>query len=429
MSNLTPVVSEKNYIKLEIVRTFTSNTKALPVPAWRRIIHCLTEKEQGICALVSRRLRTLALYDPSIDLENMHKRKAVRIGPITALPQAYGPCHHFLYSDSLSLEDSFEIEEFIQSRTQKDPYVAKTVLDVCKIESIHPEYIPLYHAMNITTYIFSLFTRILLKMPYLPNEKFPCSAPIIRFPSPDGPKTIEELFRQYPLRNPTERYDHRKDVQKELLALNPHLFANMEKRGESTWDLYLENESLDPPNSNVFFKMLCAHYKLSFTQEHIDKLIELQSELVALTIQFERLNLEDVRTLKSKNRGILLQILVPLAVLDQVAYASRPFGKINKESDLPLSERCLRLRSNPRIEPNMQIRLLAQSIFVPHHHIKVFTHGCGDFLSNEELIKPDKMNEVDWVKQEKRIVRKKAILNEARELFSKMMLFPTNKKT
>ncbi len=431
MSKPTSIISkpiETSLSPSKPIKTPASEDQ-LPVGVWSHIIDYLPDSDRRSCALVSHRLEIIDLYDPSADLEKMGIRKAASMPQITSVSFTPGPSQMFLFSNPKSPEELNKIRS-ISVKMQVDPNVAKTVLNICGLETLNPEYIPFYHAMNLPTYVFSLFTRILLSMPYLPFEKFPCSSPLIRFPSPDGPKTVQDLFEQYPIpKSSAEPYDHIQNVQKELLCLNPHLFANFQQDGESTWFFYIENRSVNPPHIDAFFEALCRQYKIPVNQKEIEKLVKLHGTFCALGNSYARLNLSaENRETEDSSRGVVLQILAPIPIVDKVAYPSLPYGKIDSSSPSPLSKRCLALRKDPRGESGMQARMLAQSVLIPDHRIKVIAHGCGGFYSEKA---PDRLLETtdkDWAKQKDLLAQKKKTMLEIRSVFSEMMVHTISKK-
>jgi hypothetical protein len=409
--------------KQETVETLAPSANRLPVRAWRNTIGYLSEKEQDPCALVCKRLAILVICDPSADLEGMDKRKKTiplnrkKLLPVNYLRQILGPTGRFLFNHPSPNNPLIQsIHESIHEEMNYNPNVDNLVRKVCKIESMHPGYIPIYHGTRIEACASMEFIRRFLLTPYLEKtESFPCLNPMIKFPSPNGPKTIGEALGEFP----PGFWDSNPSIRKELLSCNPFLFANFYQNGESTWDYYLHNDNVHKQSVKAVFLELCETYQIEPNQTYLDQLEAIHKELCLLAIDFARQNLpEKIR--HKVIEGLLLQILIPSDVLDKVAYASLAYGVIQK-SDKPLSKRCLELRQDPDSQPLMQIRLLVQSIFIPDYRIKVITHGCGDFFSKCQL-KPESMKEADWVKQEKRLLRKEEILQEASQIFKKMIL-------
>lgn len=400
----------------------------LPVRIWNNIFKYLPEIDRSACATTSRRLDILANHDPSVELRNMNQRKAPPNPVIRHISQGKGPSTLYLFGNPTSPKETYGIQ-IIRKWMEKDPTVAKTVMEICQIEQEAIGYATGYHAMNVATFSLAFFNQIFLSTPYLQDEAFPCSVPLIRFPSVHGPKTIQEFLTQYPPSvDSHEHYDHLGAVKKELLALNPYLFANLMQAGESTWEFYIENKNVSPPDILGYFKMLCAHYKVPEQPELLDTLSALQAELIELAERFSRRFLSESARDTEYQKGMILQLLIPFNLIDQVAYASLPYGKIDESTLLPLSERCLTLRTDQRSavissqKYEMQMRVLIQSLFVPSHGIKVIAHGCYDFFSETPPQKPSSMSPRDWEKIQTFLARKNEIIKEAKKIFSKMLL-------
>jgi hypothetical protein len=251
----------------------------------------------------------------------------------------------------------------------------------------------------------------------------PYCAPFLRFPSVEGSKTTEEFFKQRSSSlDDYLPFDHRPAVRREVFSLNPQMFSNLLNGGESTWDFYLSNLSMWSPKPTALFKALCLHYNLHPTEKELETLCQLQSEMDALAQTYECLTIPiELRSERRKNRGVIIQILVPLKLIDRICWAALPYGEPEK-STTPLSQRCVQLRTEPCKDLSLQVRMLVQNIFVPGHHMKVIVHGYGGFYSAESAIRPAGMTEDDWGKMQSTLVRKKAVQVETRKLFAKLML-------
>jgi hypothetical protein len=246
-----------------------------------------------------------------------------------------------------------------------------------------------------------------------------CSTSFIRFPSSEGHKTIKDFLTAYPLPKEFSFYDHQEPIRSELLSCNPHLFSNFDRRGESTWDLYLNDDDTgDAQKNESFFRDLFKRHHIPFTRNDLEEMISLYEELVDLCQRFNQLGkLPGTRS----SENMILQILVPRQLIDSVAYAATDFGHASP-SELPLSQRCLSLRENPIKETTLQVRVLAQSILVPDHHIKVFAHGCGGFFADEDPIRLTSNSKEYWEAQQHCFAKKKEILVQINEYLTKMML-------
>jgi hypothetical protein len=424
--------------KSETFQTSPPSANQLPVRAWRNTIGYLTEKEQDTCTLVCKRLAILVICDPSADLEEMEKRKKAvgnsKLISSNLQRSIIGPTRRFLFNHPRSdYTTTQHIHKQIRDEMEDDPTIDQTVQSVCAIESAYPDYIPLYHGGKLEALIYMLFTRVLLSTPYIPEmEKFPCSNPLIKFPSPSGPKTIGEALSEFP----PDFNDHMVSVRKELLSCNPFLFANFADRGESSWHFYLVNKNIFPNSASSFFGELCKNYHIKPHQKYLDRLEILHKELYQLAITFAE---QIPRTQKLWNgipvthvicKGVLLQILVKPSELDKIGYASLRYGEIDDASDKPLSERCRTLREDPDGQPYMQVRLLAQSIFINSYSIKVFVHCCGGFFNEEGFAdnKPNHMTENGWAIQKKCLLRKDEIFKEVKDIFTKMILLSPKKQ-
>lgn len=178
--------------------------------------------------------------------------------------------------------------------------------------------------------------------------------------------------------------------------------------------------------------MLCTHYKIQPKSGLLKKLSKLQEELLQVADQFSCQFLPTTARGNKYQTGMILQALLPFNLIDQIAYASLPFGVIDTSSTLPLSARCLKLCTDPhsanipKEKCDMQMRLLIQSLFVPDHRIKVIAHGCCDFFSEKDPQRPISMSDKDWTKVQECNTRKKAIISEIRAVFM-TMLMPSKK--
>jgi hypothetical protein len=408
----------------------TPSANQLPVRACRYIIGCLTDREQDAFALVSKRMAIITLCDPSADLEDMEKRKKAidssKYAPSKLRELTIGPTGRFLFHHPDSTTPAVQnIHGKIQDKMKNDPNVDQTVRTVCAIESSHPGYIPLYHGGRIEAVVSMFFIRALLSTPYIPGiEPFPCLNPLIKFPSSYGPKTAGEALSEFP----PDFDDHMEGVRKEFLSCNASLFAYFGLYGESTWDFYLTNRNVFRPDVKTFLEKLCENYQIRPNQKYFKQLEALHKELCQLAVTFGQQNLSRGQRY-TMCEGALLHILVKPAILDKIGYASVAFGEIQK-SDKPLSERCLTLREDPDSQPLMQVRLLAQSIFINSYGIKVFVHCCGGFFNEEGIPnnKPDSMEQREWGIQQKCLLRKSKIFKEAREIFTKMILLSPKKE-
>jgi|GEM_PF-6239232 len=377
---------------------------------WRNIIEYLSEKDRKILTRVCQALRIMVLHDPAADLEKMRERRTIWVVPPKSLTESIGLSELFFNSFKEPLSD-------IQQLISKDPNVDKVMRDIFAKEKAHLQYIPAYHAMNMETFITMLFIGII-------HSCIPHSSPItsfIRFPSLKGPKTIEELFKMYPP-NQYTGYDWAEPVRKELLSCNPHLFSNINWRGESAFLFFQRGANISPPPIKELLQELSLNYHLSLGDAEIDQLIACQKVLFDLVKNFNQLNLKKENRDPEINRGVMWQFLIPPAVLDRVAYASLPMGeKYPSHSGLSLSQRCLALKKDPSKEPDMQIRLLAQAMFVKEHDIHVFVHGC-DFFSSKEPTKPKDINDEDWHLQQQYLDKKNQFLFYIKYFFTQKLL-------
>ncbi len=414
--------------KQDAFKTPPLSANILPVRAWRRAIAYLSETDQDACAVVSKQLAILVLSDPTAGLEAMDKRKKTILNynpiPSEFRGSTQGPTGRFLFDHPRSKDLRIQnIHQKIKDRMGGDPTFDQTMKKVCEIEHAHPDYIPLYHGGSLELMVFMSLTRALLSTPYIPGmETFPCSNPMIRFPSPDGPKTIGEALSEFP----PNFDDVIETVRNELLACNPSLFANFDINGESTWDYYLSNRSCTPFRIQSFLQNLCKSYQIKPHQKYLDQLEVLHTELYRLAITYVEQNMPSPSHYLAIE-GMLLQILIPARVLDKIAYASVAYGEIQK-NDKSLLERCLTLRNDPDSQPLMQVRLLAQSILINGYGIKVFAHCCGGFFDEHGITdKPKRMTDKQWAIQTNCLARKEEILKEAREIFTKMILLSPKK--
>lgn len=399
--------------------TLSSKKQSLYLSAWRNIIEHLSERDHKICACICHTLRIMALHDPAANLEKMRERRALWVIPLKPLSPSIGPSELFLNSLKESLPD-------IQQLMSEDPNVDKVIRDIFAKERINPEYIPVYHAMNMETFIAMVFVGIVHSC--IPHSSSVTS--FIRFPCPKGPKMIKELFQIYP---PDQYlgYDWADPVKKELLSCNPHLFGNVHWAGESTFSFYKNGSNISPPPIKELLQELSLNYHLALDGTEIDQIITCQKVFFDLAKKFNQLKLKKKHRNPEINRGVIWQFLIPPAVLDRVAYASASslFGKeYPSPTGLSLSQRCLDLRKDPFKEKDLQIRFLAQAMFVPEHDIHAFVHG-GDFFFREKLEKPEGINEEDWNLQQKYVDQKNQLFFYVKYLFRKKLLAIPQKST
>jgi hypothetical protein len=363
----------------------------LPDAHWYQIVDYLSDEDRATCSGISRRLSYLVLRNVSSDL----------VMQFCQSTKNFGPTHRFLFS---SFEDNCEKQQEIQKvfkKMNESSYIAKTVLDICKVEAMLPEYVPLYHGINIATYILSYFTYEMHSLLH-PNKSL-YNIPI-RFPNSEGPRTIDKHFKKFPITKANYlKYDWDPDVRRVLLSCTPQLFTNFQFTGimESPWLFYCEGINMNPPSKYDYFDMLCKEYELNF--------IPKQKNVFLNRFLYLYNNLFDM---KNRDYGMVLQIFIPPALIDKVAYASLRLG-IPCSPPTRLSQRCAEIRKKPCFNDEEQVRFLTQRLF-EDNGIKMFVHGEG-FFSDPEGSLPY-------------LYVKKQTLHEIRKLFMQMLLADNNAK-
>lgn len=403
----------------------TKTDRSFPTKAWGYVISRLSAPLKKTCACLNRQFAIHVMHNPCNDFEQMNLRAAKNIHPSNKKHSSKGPSENYLLSNPASESELYSVLT-IRAKMQQDPSIARTVREIFQMEMAMEGYSPSYHCMNSQVYCYTLFTKELLGTIYDNSNEVPSQNPLVRFPNSAGTKTMKEFLNLFPVQ---DKYDHIDAVRKEVLCLNPYFFANLMADGESTWFMYVENKSVSPPTPKQFFVMLCKQFGILLNEDekekHSAKFEELAGELDRMAYTYIRQissSNPDVRDNMSQ-RGVVLQMLIPDDLIDDICYASEAYG-IPEKNPKKLSERLKMLRHKPRSEKTMQIRMLAQSILVPNHHIVVNSFGYGDFfeITPETCRRPSGMPDQDWMRALKAVERKSEILAEARKLFQDLFL-------
>lgn len=355
--------------------------------------------------------------DLTSDLANMSRRAARAASGVTheaaspglRLAPEHGPSltvltqrhHHWPILEGM---------QRVQEEIVTDPTGSKVVLDIDRIETEHPDKCYLYYAMSLKNFTSILFTSALFSAALDEGDKITERPPFIRLPEPVGPKTVQEFLRANPPDRTMGLYDHNPAIRKELVAVNPLLFSNVNNGGECTWDYYIEDANVVNRPPDEFFKMVFDRYGLVPDPQkraaYIDELIILHNNLRQCAYDYlsamRSKDTEDVDGLKfhseearikNGSRAVIFQYEVSEDLVHQICYPAIAYGHQNvlfssftetvrNQCDEVFPDRSSqkekRYLENDRL--SLQGRMLAQSTMVPDHNIQTHTHGYGRFF-------------------------------------------------
>lgn len=141
---------------------------------------------------------------------------------------------------------------------------------------------------------------------------------MLRIPDKDHKKfkTISEFLKYY-MENGLIYdwdFDHKSQIQKLLLSVNPSLFGNNYNSGECTFYYFLNSTNANSLNIKNLIKNIFEFFKVEYLyKKYEDKISNL---------------LQLLSTSDPKKTGILLQIFVPKNITDEVAYRCIPWGNL-----------------------------------------------------------------------------------------------------
>ena len=338
-----------------------------------------------------------------------------------------GPTSSFLLQGFSSTDSKYKTNiKAIQAKRAQDPLIEKSVNEICKNEKKNQDCVPLYHGLSDAAYLNMLFNGFMVSL--LEDEHFHQNL-LPRFPNSSGPTNVDELKKLHPPEKYQESYDHAPAVQRELMSMSPCLFSNFNTDGESSWFFFITNKSVNPPRADVYFNWLCEKYQLIFTPEqkkiYEERFCALHDSLQNGLKRYQRLITPSSQRENREDIGVMLQILIPNKLVNDICYASVAYGAPDpKYPDLLTTLKDL--RKNPISYPDLQIRVLAQSLMVPEHGIQIIPHGCGDFFSPiPPSQRPIEIAEKDWERLNAVLKEKNDTLNEVKGLFKEMIVNST----
>ena len=139
---------------------------------------------------------------------------------------------------------------------------------------------------------------------------------MLRIPDKDFSKfeSVKEFLRKYIVNGKISmwNFDDDSDIKKILLSVNPSLFGNSYSAGECTFYYFLNSSNASFLDTSFLVKNVFDFFKLENCFDMHKNEIE---ELSKLLSAFE----------ESKT-GILLQIFIPKALANDIAYRCRPWG-------------------------------------------------------------------------------------------------------
>jgi hypothetical protein len=189
---------------------------------------------------------------------------------------------------------------------------------------------------------------------------------IFKFMQEKHPLKVQDFITQYPYK---KIHDHDEPFRSLLLSTNLSLFGNITRSGESSFDYFLLNQSMQSPD------YLFSQF---FEFGQFDKKLQYKEKIINL---YKAYDLE--------NTANMLQIFIPAEQINQFVYLSAPFGKPyptkltdSFDSQLERHMDMISILKKYRNEPftfteaiidKLQARLyLIPEFFNPENNIKVF---------------------------------------------------------
>ncbi|WP_041418660.1 hypothetical protein [Simkania negevensis] len=297
----------------------------------------------------------------------------------------------------------------VQAEMKQDP-VLKEIVDQVFIVEKDTMYThsPVYHSMNNTVYLFGFSAKRFLEvMNRTHNEEF--QVPDHDYSGVHWFRFSQEKDSNYPTKiedfplGKLERNildDHVSPIKEWVLAVNPSLFCNGWTLGEGTWDMFILNKSVFPPNEESYFNMLCDQFGLlpdkkvraEFAKEYASLLGE-TSSIGGSWLRKQRT--EDQRDIPFGDRGnrqlgSLFQILIPRTIVNEVAYPCRDYGLPKDLSGKKMTEVHSEIQAKPHENYYVQARLMTSALVNPKNQIVTKTYGFPAFLETsqgKELVK------------------------------------------
>lgn len=297
----------------------------------------------------------------------------------------------------------------VEQELKCDPTLNQLIGDVIAAEKEYGlAYQPFYHSMNKTVYFFGFATKMLMQVMNQCEEEessaFAQFSPIhwFRFPQMEDsafPQTADDFLNQFPMplavKDGGEYDDHDKDIKQWLMAVSPFLFSNFDTAGESTWELFLENKSVYPPDEAAYFNALCDHFHLlpepnerkRFAARFADLLgyaSTQASTFLRRSRPAEQKERYDFGTRGNRDFGFLFQILVPKPLVDRIVYPCKEYGIPKEYRNRKMSEVFKTICADPTDIHNIQAqaRMMTSPLVTRGNQIKVMTYGHNAFFES-----------------------------------------------
>jgi hypothetical protein len=295
----------------------------------------------------------------------------------------------------------------LQLELKADPHL-KEILDtvIAAEREFGLAYQPFYHSLNTTVFLLGQSVKSLLmimNMGESVTEQACLFSPIqwLRFPQTADspfPETVDEFLDKYPMpkavKDGGEYDDHHDEIKKWLLAVSPFLFSNFATAGESTWELFLTNRSVYPPDPKSFFNKLCDHFHLLPVPSVRAKYAEEFSELLGMGTNSASVFLRRSRPAErreipygdrgNRDYGILLQILVPKPLVDRIVYPCAEYGIPGKHRGKTMSQVFRTVSQDPLSSENIAVqgRMMTRPLVTRGNGIRVFNYGHTAFFQS-----------------------------------------------
>lgn len=176
--------------------------------------------------------------------------------------------------------------------------------------------------------------------------------------------------------------DAEPDIMKKMMCVNLALFGNTTDFGECTWNYFINNTNIMPPDLEKIFNDIFAYF--DFNATYIQQLLNLENET-------------------KPAHGNLLQIFIPKDQVNKYVYLSKPYGIPYQEpiapdvfdSDkkrhiaiTPILEKYIKQPTSITNLDQLQARLLLSQdgILNPESGVKIFRHTAGP-IPNEAQYK------------------------------------------
>ncbi|MBS0651434.1 MAG: F-box protein [Verrucomicrobia bacterium] len=296
----------------------------------------------------------------------------------------------------------------LSEELKSDPLLKSIMEEVFAAEKEHVDaYQPFYHSMNRIVYFFGFATKMLL---HVMNQKEASSATFdqfsclhwFRFPQMMDsvfPQTVNEFLSSYPMpkavREGGDYDDHHKDIKQWIMAVSPFMFSNFSNAGESTWLMFLENQSMYPPDARSYFNALCDQFHLlpnsSDRESYIADFEMMLAKASNLAERFlrksrppEQTEIFEFEKRGNRNLGFLFQIFVPKPLVDTIVYPCMEYGIPKEYRNRKMSEVFKQICLDPAKGANISIqaRMMTSPLVTPGNGIKVLTYGHNAFFQS-----------------------------------------------